>query len=84
MNIAERHISYTEIREGVTVEHDDFGLAAELTEVRKRTLFANPNLIDNSQSLLNLKLVDGVVAGRSMSFETKMKIGDKFYRTLSG
>ncbi len=84
MEITERHVSYNEIKNGVVIDHDDYGLVAYFTDTRKRTFFANPNLTDFSQSLLNLKLVDGVVAGRSMSFETKVKIGDEVVRTLSG
>ena len=84
MEIKEKHISYAEIKEGVNVENDDYGLAAYLTETRKRAFFANPNLTDYSQILLNLELIDGVVSGRSMSFPTKLKIGDQFVEALSG
>lgn len=84
MNIEDRYISYAEVSGGFTVEHDDYGLVAYLTETRKKALFSNPNLTDYSQALLNLKLVDGVVAARSMSFLTKIKVGEEIQTALSG
>ena len=84
MIIEDRYVTYDEVSDGFAIEHDDFGLVAYLTETRKKTLFSNPNLTDYSQPLLNLKLVDGIVAGRSMSFLTRVKIGDEIHTTLSG
>lgn len=84
MVITKQLLSYREVSEGVTIDHDDFGLAAGLTETRKKAFFSNPNLVDYSQGLLNLIRVDGIVAGRSMSFETKIKIDDTISPALSG
>ncbi len=84
MEVTAKRYTYTEVKNGIVIEGDDYGLAAGLTETRKRTFFANPNQKDNSQYLLNLELVDGIVAGRSMMFETKIKVGNDYYPGLSG
>lgn len=84
MTVEDRYVSYGEVRNGVVIDHDDFGLVAALTENHKKAFFSNPVMAADSQPLLNLKLVDGVVAGRSMSYLTKVKIGDAVYPMLTG
>lgn len=81
MEITSKQVSYSEIINGVEIGRDDYGLIAALTDTRKKTLFANPNLTDLEQPLLNLKLVDGVVAGRGMIYPTKFKIEDALLST---
>lgn len=84
MEFSSQLISYKEIREGYKPKRDDCKLFAYLTDTRKKALFANPNLQDDSACMLNLEFVDGVVAGRTMSYDTKMKIGDSIVKASSG
>lgn len=84
MNSTEEHLSYRNIQDGVVIERDDFHLAASLTDSRKSAFFANPNLIDCSQTLMNLIRMDGVIVGRSMLFETKVVIDKNIHPCQSG
>lgn len=74
MSIEFQAVTYNNVLEGEKFERDDFGLASYLTETRKKALFANPNLKDYTECLMSLERVDGVIAGRSMLYPSKIVI----------
>lgn len=76
MDIKQQYISYQEIKDGVSIECDNYGLAAYLGESRKEAFFHNPNLTNLSDCLLALVRVDGVVVGREMLFPSKVRAYD--------
>lgn len=79
-------ISYKELRDNVKIEFDDsyHMFSGYLTPAVRNTLLANPNLVDNSRTALNLIVCDGSVVGRNMLMQTKMKIKNKIITVQSG
>lgn len=84
MDVTKERISYKEISEGFFPERDDYNLASYLTDTRKRTFFANPNIRDENQCLLNLVRLDDAIVGRSMLYETRMVIDSTVYPCQCG
>ena len=84
MEFTTKLVSYEEVKNGYRPLHDDFGLFAGLTDARKQVFFANPNQNDDTKCLLNLELVDGVVAGRTMSYDVVFRADNKTYTAASG
>ena len=77
-------VSYNDIKNGIEFKNDKYGLAAYLTKTRIKTFFANPNLQNFDECLMSLERVDGIIAGRSMLFATKIKINEEIYPCQSG
>lgn len=85
MKITNKIITYNDIvKSGYHIEDDYYGIAAYLTQTRINTFLHNPNLEDYEKCVQYLSLVDGVVVGRVMCFDTKLKIGDQIVSALSG
>lgn len=79
-------ISYKELLNNVEIEFDDsyHVLSDYLTPAVRSTLLANPNLIDNSKSSINLIVCNGFVVGRNMLMPTKLKIKNSIIMAQSG
>lgn len=78
-NIEFQAVSYDDVKNGIRFENDNYGLAAYLTKTRINTFFANPNLKDYSECLMSIERVNGIIAGRSMLFPSKVKIGEEIF-----
>ena len=81
-----KRLSYGELRDNAKIAFDDrFRMISEyLSESVKNTLFANPNLVADTQSAVNLVVCDGIIVGRNMLMPTKLKIRDKYCFAQSG
>ncbi len=81
-----KRVSYRELNDDATIPYDDscHMISDYLTPSVRRTLLANPNLTDYTNSALNLIVSDGTVVGRNMLMPTKLRVGDEYYQVQSG
>lgn len=79
-------ISYKELQDNMKIEFDDsyHMFSGYLTPNVRNTLLANPNLVDNSKTALNLIVCDGIVVGRNMLMPTKLKLKNNIITVQSG
>ncbi len=78
-------ISYEELKNGsYVVENDIYDIAAYMTETRRRAFLACPNNTDHSKTAMYLMKVDGDVVGRTMLFETKLKLDGEIVKGQCG
>lgn len=78
-------VSYKECKSNLFRGYDPFGIYAYTqTEERLKAFFSNPNLEDYDIPMVNLSIVDGVIAGRSMAFPTKVKFYDTIHPCATG
>lgn len=83
MDFIEKEISYEEIKKSSEVEGDIYGLT-NISESEKKAFLSNPNLHDLSKGMFHLIMADNVVVGRTMPFDTKIKVGDKVSLASAG
>ena len=81
-----KRISYNELVNGeIQYTNDDNKiLAGYLTKSVVRALLSNPNYSDPTKSVMNLIVYDGVIAGRTMMMQTKIKAENKYFISQSG
>lgn len=81
-----KRLSYRGLRNDAKIAFDDrFRMVSDyLSASVKNTLLANPNLVNDAQSAMNLIVCDGIVVGRNMLMPTKLKIQDKYFFAQSG
>ena len=84
MEISKVIFSYEDLRNGLDLGRDDYGIAALCTTSMKTAFLNNPNLIDYSQPFLYLGRVDGIAGGICMWFPTRLKAGEEFVSAESG
>lgn len=84
MEFESRIITYGELRKGFHFENDKYGIASYEYEARRKAFLANPNIGDDDDSYMYLKLADGIPVGRSIQFDTRLKVGDKIVPLYSG
>ena len=86
MDITLQRLSYRELENETQLPGDDsFGMISDyLTSAVRNTLLANPNLIDKSQTALNIAVCEGTIGGRNMLMPTKLKINDKIVAVQTG
>jgi hypothetical protein len=78
-------VSYQDVIDGYAPYGDDKGIAAyAIAEPRKSAFLNNPNLIDTSKKMFSLVRHEGKIIGRSMSFPTKLKVGDSIIDIVAG
>lgn len=78
-------VSYNESKDKIYQGDDSLGIYSYTqSEERINTFFSNPNLVDYNSTMVNLSIVDGVIAGRSMSFPTRIKLYEKIYPCVTG
>lgn len=78
-------ITYNDSKNQSFHGNDRYGIYSYTqTEERINTFFSNPNLEDYSSPMVNLSIVDGVIAGRAMSFPTKVKFYDLILSCTTG
>lgn len=78
-------VSYNDCKNQSFQGDDHLGIFSYTqTEERIKTFFSNPNLEDYDSPMVNLSIVDGVIAGRSMSFPTKVKFYDTILPCTTG
>lgn len=84
MEFESRIVTYGELRKGFHFENDKYGIASYEYEARRKTFLANPNIGDDDDSYMYLKLADGVPVGRSIQFDSRLKVGDEIVPLYSG
>lgn len=84
MELTSRVITYGELREGLHFNDDRYGIATYEYAARRKTFLANPNIGEDSDSYMYLKLADGVPVGRSIQFETRLRVGKEIVPMYSG
>lgn len=78
-------ISYDQIINGFEPEGDKYGIAAyALSDLRKKAFLSNPYLSDTSKVMLKLVVDKGVVVGRSMEYQSKLKADDSIIDSIGG
>lgn len=84
MEFSSRIISYGDLRKGLHFENDKYGIASYEYETRRRTFLANPCVGDDDDVFMYLIEADGVPVGRTMLFNTRIKIEDEILPLYSG
>ena len=84
MEFESRIITYGDLREGFHFENDKYGIASYEYEARRNTFLANPNIGEDSDSYMYLKLAEGIPVGRSIQFDTRLKVGNEIVPMYSG
>lgn len=83
MEFIEKDLSYEEFNNSSEVEGDIYGVT-RISESEKKAFFSNPNLKDLSKGMFHLIWADGVVVGRTMPFDTRVKVGDQICVASAG
>lgn len=83
MQFVEKDISYEFMKNTSEVEGDCYGLT-RIGDSAKKAFFSNPNLKDLSKGMFHLIWADGIVVGRTIPFDTKIKIGSQVYMASAG
>ena len=84
MEISRQIYTYKELKEGLDLGRDDYGIAAMCSKPLRDAFSNNPYLSDFDFPFLYLGRCDGVAAGIAMWFPTKVKIGDTIVQSTGG
>lgn len=84
MEFDSRIITYGELREGFCFENDKYGIASYEYDARRKAFLENPYIGEDEDSYMYLKLADGVPVGRSIQFDTRLKVDEKIIPMYSG
>lgn len=84
MDFSSRIITYGDLRKGLSFENDKYGIASYEYETRRKTFLANPCAGADEDVFMYLVEADGVPVGRTMLFETRIKIGEEILPLYSG
>lgn len=84
MEFNSRIITYGDLRKGLHFENDKYGIALYEYETRRKAFLANPCAGADDDVFMYLVEADGVPVGRTMLFDTRIKIGDEILPLYSG
>lgn len=84
MNFTSRIITYGDLRKGLSFENDKYGIASYEHEARRKAFLANPCAGADDDVFMYLVEADGAPIGRTMLFETRLKIGNEILPLYSG
>lgn len=84
MEFISRIITYGDLRKGLHFENDKYGIAMYEYEARRKTFLSNPCVGADDDVFMFLMEADGVPVGRTMYFDTRLKIGDEILPVCSG
>lgn len=84
-SVTYKSITYKQVREGINIPNDDYGIAAyTLTSARKKAFLENPFLTNYDTPMVVLGCVDDVVGGRAMQYPVLFKAGEDIVSCCSG
>lgn len=84
MEFSSRVITYGDLRKGLHFDDDRYGIATYEYESRRKAFLANPHAGNDDDTFMYLVEADGVPVGRTMLFDTRLKIGDEIVPLFSG
>ena len=84
MEFKSRIVTYGELRDGLHFDDDRYGIATYEYESRRKTFLANPNLCGDDDTFMYLVEADGIPVGRTMLFDTRLKMDDEIVPLYSG
>ena len=84
MEFTSRIITYGELRQGLHFENDKYGIAMYEYESRRKAFLSNPCAGADDDVFMYLVEADGVPVGRTMLFDTRLKIGKEIVPLYSG
>lgn len=84
MEFSSRIITYGDLRKGLEFDNDKYGIALYEYESRRKTFLSNPNLGNDDDTFMYLIEADGIPVGRTMLFDTRLKIGREIVPLYSG
>ena len=84
MEITSQVYTYKELKEGLDLGRDDYGIAAMCSRSLQDAFKANPNIIDEESPFMYIGRVDGIAAGIGMWFPSKVKAGDEYINSTGG
>lgn len=84
MEFNSKIITYGDLRKGLHFQNDKYGIASYEYETRRKAFLSNPCAGADDDVFMYLVEADGVPVGRTMLFETRIKIGDDILPLYSG
>lgn len=84
MEFNSRIITYGELRQGLHFENDKYGIASYEYETRRKAFLANPCAGADDDVFMYLVEADGVPVGRTMLFDTRLKVDNEILPLYSG
>lgn len=84
MEFNSRIITYGELRKGLQIENDKYGIALYEYEMRRKTFLANPCAGEDDDVYMYLVEADGIPVGRTSFFDTRLKVGDEIVPLYTG
>jgi hypothetical protein len=84
MEFKSRIITYGELRQGLHFDNDKFGIASYEYETRRRTFLSNPCAGKDDDVYMYLVLADDIPVGRTMLFDTRLKVDKEIFPLHSG
>lgn len=76
MDYKSRIITYGELRQGLIVEKDKYGIASYEYDARRKAFLSNPAGAEDEEPYMFLAFDGDVPVGRNMFFKTRLKVGD--------
>lgn len=84
MEIKQHVFTFDDVRNGVTLENDKYRIGAyTLNDTITKTFLSVP-MPTKEEPMILLISVDGVIAGRSMKFPSRLKVDDRIITVTSG
>ncbi len=84
MDFKSRIITYGDLRHGLQFENDKYGIASYEYESRRNAFLANPCAGGDDDVFMYLVEADGVPVGRTMLFDTRLKVEKDILPLYSG
>ena len=84
MEFKSRIITYGDLRKGLCFDNDKYGIVSYEYGPRRKTFLANPFAGSDEDVFMYLVEADGVPVGRTMLFETRLKVGEDILPLYSG
>lgn len=84
MEFSSRIITYGELRRGLHFENDKYGIVSYEYESRREAFLSNPCVGNDDDPFMYVVEADGVPVGRTMLFDTRLKIGNEIVPLHSG
>lgn len=84
MEITSQVYTYKELKEGLDLGRDDYGIAAMCSKPLQEAFKANPYLSDDDSLFMHIERVDGIAAAIGMWFPTKLKVGNEILNSTGG
>lgn len=84
MEFSSRIITYGDLRKGLSFENDKYGIVSYEYEARRKAFLSNPWTGADDDVFMYIVEADGIPVGRTMLFESRLKIGNEILPLYSG